>query len=534
MQLKWNLVLSAALVCGVGHAQAQTTFLSDDFEGYTTNGDVEAAGWQRVNEMGTATEDNFEVGSIFTLLTPETNVGRPRRNPSTLNGTASTGNFIISDSDWQSGADGDGTSKSNPTNSGASHDLITPAFSTVGGSGPVWFQADASVQLNNNGAAVFDVDVSVDGGETWTNKFRRVSPSRVSGNGATSIEPTPSNADGFIGRLSVDLTDVASGQENVEVRLRHFEPNFDWWVAVDNVEISDVPPPLGGSEVVLPMQTFDGGDFGQMEVSPLSANFPDPFFPTDTWSFEDPQARFQNGVVSGDIDGGRGVFRIGHGTDEVDFAFINGQIDPGFALDEILVTPSLDLSEMGEVFLHFDSETLLDAGDETDTESIQRVMVSLDGGATFEDEAIFDALGGGLFDNSEEPFFANRIFQVDQAAGQDDVVFGFEFAGLDRGWWALDNIMVTGNLAGAGGLPADFDGDGEVGLSDFNILKGNFGNAGGKADGDADGDGSIGLTDFDILKGSFGDTAAVPEPSSIVLTLLGLAGLFGFARHRNK
>lgn len=82
-------------------------------------------------------------------------------------------------------------------------------------------------------------------------------------------------------------------------------------------------------------------------------------------------------------------------------------------------------------------------------------------------------------------------------------------------------------------LPADFNKDGTVDLSDFNILKGNFGQGGATmAEGDANMDGTVDLSDFNILKGSFGQSAAVPEPSAVVLTLLGCACLFSVRRSR--
>ena len=56
------------------------------------------------------------------------------------------------------------------------------------------------------------------------------------------------------------------------------------------------------------------------------------------------------------------------------------------------------------------------------------------------------------------------------------------------------------------GTPGDADGDGDVDLDDFNILKGNFGMTAGAttAQGDFDGDGDVDLDDFNILKGNFG------------------------------
>jgi hypothetical protein len=76
--------------------------------------------------------------------------------------------------------------------------------------------------------------------------------------------------------------------------------------------------------------------------------------------------------------------------------------------------------------------------------------------------------------------------------------------------------------------PADFNGDGEVNLIDFNTLKDNFGlMPATKAQGDANGDGNIDLVDFNILKDSFGQggSASVPEPSSLLLAALGLLAI---------
>ncbi|MFW6153667.1 MAG: right-handed parallel beta-helix repeat-containing protein [Planctomycetota bacterium] len=69
-----------------------------------------------------------------------------------------------------------------------------------------------------------------------------------------------------------------------------------------------------------------------------------------------------------------------------------------------------------------------------------------------------------------------------------------------------DNIRVD-VLAKTAATPGDCDGDGDVDLDDFVILKSNFGRTGviaGAAEGDLDGDGDVDLDDFAILKQNFG------------------------------
>jgi len=90
-------------------------------------------------------------------------------------------------------------------------------------------------------------------------------------------------------------------------------------------------------------------------------------------------------------------------------------------------------------------------------------------------------------------------------------------------------------------LPGDANRDGTVDLTDFGILKQNFGLMPATWEqGNFDDDPSVTLSDFGVLKANFGKTsqsgaaAAVPEPSAwmLMLTALVFAGLHSTRHHR--
>ena len=89
-------------------------------------------------------------------------------------------------------------------------------------------------------------------------------------------------------------------------------------------------------------------------------------------------------------------------------------------------------------------------------------------------------------------------------------------------------------------MGSDIDGDGDLDLSDFGILKANFGKTGAPAPadvipGDLNGDNKVDMTDFGILKANFGrhpPANAAPEPSSWLLALLAGMGLAAVRRKK--
>ena len=109
----------------------------------------------------------IEISTFWTVLNPG-----GRANPPGEDGAPSAGNFLISDSDQ-------GDASSDETGSGMSHDIWSPEIDLFDAKESVWLHFDCAAILNNNGKCVFDVDVSVNGGETWQNVFRRVAPARI-------------------------------------------------------------------------------------------------------------------------------------------------------------------------------------------------------------------------------------------------------------------------------------------------------------------------------------------------------------------
>lgn len=433
-------------------------FFYDNFESYADDAEVQAAGWQIV-DANSPIED-----STWTVTNPGGRV-----NPATADGTASGGQFMISDSDAQAGR--------NNTDTGMSHDLITPAFSTSGAS-TVWLHADVTAQLNNNGSAIFDVDVSTNGGASWTNLFRRVASGRGTLKAATTLLPDNTNADGFYGRLDLDLSAYAANQPSVRVRLRHFEPTWDWFIAVDNVAVDNLPPEgmaPAGAELVYE-QDFSSGTLGDMQRLSYEGNTG-----TESWHTTDKGSRYSQGTVSQ-----YGVNRLNHATGQTapNFAMMDSDTDPDPAEDEYLRTPALDLSAYAEAYVEFDSETWLDSGD---MEQDFLVMVSNDGGGSWSvQETLFDYEGGGLFDACEEPFFAVRRFKLPESALRANVALAWHYESSgNAGWWAIDDIRVAGvrdtdhdglldteeTVLGTDPEVADSDGDGLGDGEEVNIFQ---------------------------------------------------------------
>jgi len=182
------------------------------------------------------------------------------------------------------------------------------------------------------------------------------------------------------------------------------------------------------------------------------------------------------------------------------------------------LTPILDLTGTTAVYLHFKSAILA-------TDTTAEVLLSLDGGDTFEPDPVFSYNLGGLLlripDNAEM-VYNEYIFSVPAAVGKSQVLFAFRYLnGLQqrRAGWAIDDVLVT--VEGGGVGPPQFhrgdaDDNGELQLTDAIRILG-FLFLGNPAPGcldsaDADDNGELQLTDAIRVLGYLFLGSAPPAP----------------------
>jgi hypothetical protein len=104
----------------------------------------------------------------------------------------------------------------------------------------------------------------------------------------------------------------------------------------------------------------------------------------------------------------------------------------------------------------------------------------------------------------------------------------------------FDNILLQLIDVVEPGNSADFNGNGTIDAADYVVWRKNSGLMSGatQSQGDANGDGSVNTADYDLWRASFGNmvpvggglAAAVPEPTSIAMALVGIVALLGALR----
>ncbi len=151
------------------------------------------AGWTIVN--GGACGDTWT----------DTNPGN--RNPGPPFDTA----FVIADSD-----------AAGSTCGVMDEELHTPAFSTIGYSKVVLEWSNQFRVYTGSLNEMADVDVSTDGGTSWTNVHQM--------SGTSDGYPDPTTK-------SIDISAQASSSSSVKVRFHYYNADWEYWWAIDNVKV---------------------------------------------------------------------------------------------------------------------------------------------------------------------------------------------------------------------------------------------------------------------------------------------------------
>jgi len=585
-------------------------FFSEDFESYAMDSDVTmgANPWTITNTLATVeTEAKWSLIDTKNLaagfLLPSTvNFGPATTGGATTPGFDSTGAapgglFMVSGSDGLppslfptipggsvpldpqlAGGNVFENRIDNGTYTGASNDIVTPSFSTAGSTGDIWLHTSVSANLNDNGQAIFDVDVSTDGGATWINKFRRIAPGTgrniasgdfdsdgdVDGSDFLSQQRlfdysdcalcgpgdgpsenlhdtdtnrrgsdqrfsdwskafqgvyTPvvattaaGNAGGVHGELDVNLGNLG-GATDVKVRFRQFESRDDEVIAIDNVVVDELAP-MGSATTPIYLEDFNSMSLGSMGVytyvnllgafgtdsgdgSGTISGFSWGAQDRPTISYSDENEATQGPPVidaSGRYDVGvverQNVNHLGHPTAEgplgqVPFAMIDPQAEPEDAAmaplsrqSERLHTPLLDLSLYDTVILEWDSETIFGGIPSQGSTASVVLMEDTDGtpgpsdGDTiiaapdkltdfFDPYVPYDQFGGGFYTGGDDPIFAQHRLDitslVNMATDETKLYVAFQFFSSRTDFWAIDNVRLTGeltpSLAAAGAVP---------------------------------------------------------------------------------
>jgi leucyl aminopeptidase len=113
---------------------------------------------------------------------------------------------------------------SDEAGSGATQDetLITPSFDGSGCKQIVVEFSNHFRWYSGSQDERADVDLSTDGGSSWTNRLRIA--------GGSDGYPAPNTK-------SVDITAVLGGLDDLRLRFHYYQAQYEWWWAIDNVKV---------------------------------------------------------------------------------------------------------------------------------------------------------------------------------------------------------------------------------------------------------------------------------------------------------
>lgn len=470
-----GIIPALAITFAANMVSAQVYF-SEDFNNVTTSGLLNN-GWHIGNndkaaEVGTEFIVTPDWGKSANPRPPGTNTGII--NPPQADGTASTGEFLLSDSDRADGSDN--------ITSEAEWWAITPSFSTVGAN-QVWFHANLEVESNNNGEGIAEIAATADDGATWHPIWQMIEPQRpikafnnnVDGAARTNGYPEiggysqTKTWSGVHGRVHWQLPAAVVNQADVKIRFMWYEPADAWWFAVDDIVVDNQGPPMG-NEVIFE-EDFENG------IPSTWSNTSAATGKTQTWGtnvlwdpdFDEPK-KWINGVAfhidllrnaelwgveidlenphpevqpNGTSMDGRWILQMAGGNyalwQEDNPAPVEGEAVNASNLD----TPAINLSSATAVFLDFDSEVLV--SESSGGNNRYEVFASTDDGANWSRIYTYHE---ALMNYGETSYFDHHYLSVPSAAGSSNVKFRFHAEGQGnnmQGFWVIDNVRVTAN-----------------------------------------------------------------------------------------
>ena len=220
-----------------------------------------------------------------------------------------------------------------------------------------------------------------------------------------------------------------------------------------------------------------------------------------------------NVTHNGALSGAGGIFGPGTLT-------INGAHNPGDSSAEVPIEGNLVYGNGNTLTIELGGLLLGE---------FDRLVIA--GDATLDGNLVIDLINGFT------PSFGNEFEILDiagtlsgQFLGLDEGALVDNFGGMDLfiTYTAGDgNNLALFTIPEPAALPGDFDGDNDVDGVDFGLWQSGYPTASGASlgDGDADGDGDVDGVDFGIWQENYptnlGGAAAVPEPATLGLLLLG-------------